>query len=308
MNGRPDMKTCIRFALIMLTLAVATAQAGAPYTGDVYLSQINGQTFRVQLAYDGTNAPSISTPQVVATLVRGGGARVGPHRQLYVVGAGNISQVDLASGVVTLRSTFSNANAISLDPDGVRAWTGWFDTTLSEQPLSPFDNGVPRAVTGSDTTITTLAFTPSNGVFFANGNASSPANFGRIELSTFTTSRISSGIYATGVVYDPFSQRLLLAGVGRLRQIDPANPAVAGASRDDSAAGENYLVLEPSGKGHAIGTRYGAVARLVLLDYSTSGNIAGAGTQLFSVPLPGVTDLSGAAGVDLDSLFADGFE
>lgn len=78
--------------------------------------------------------------------------------------------------------------------------------------------------------------------------------------------------------------------------------------RDDSAAGENYLVLEPIGEGHALVTRSGTSARLVLLVYSASQRVGDPSSNLASAEIPGLSDLSGAPGLDGDLIFGDGLD
>jgi hypothetical protein len=209
---------------------------------------------------------------------------------------------------VALVNSLTNANTATLDPSGTRLWVGWKDTALSEVPLSPLANGTAHAVGGDDTVATMLAFAPGQGAFYTTGGEFENGNFGRINLATFSTTRLAASAYATGVVYDPYSQSLITAGLGRARQMAPSSPATVLSARDDSATGENYLILEPTGGGHLIGTRSGGEARVLLIDFSLSGRIGDATTSLHSAVLSTITDLSGGAGWDGDLVFSDVFE
>ena len=127
-------------------------------------------------------------------------------------------------------------------------------------------------------------------------------------MSTFATTRIAANLPATGVHFDSFNQRLLLVGAGTAGQRDPANPSLEISSRNDATTGENYLSFTPTGRGHAIATRYGNEARLIFIDYSATGLIGDPSTLFYSLPIPGVSDLSGQAALDGGLLMRDGFE
>lgn len=294
--------------LVVLGFTQPALGAGAPSRGTLYLSALGGTLYRASYVYDGDAVFTVSRPTAVALLRRGGSVRVLPDGRVVVVGAGYVSVYDPRRHTVALVNSLTNANTATLDPSGAKLWVGWKDTALSEVPLSPLANGTPHAVGGDDTVATLLAFAPGQGAFYTTGGEFENGNFGRINLATFSTTRVAASAYATGVVYDPYSQTLITAGLGRARQMAPSSPATVLSTRDDSTAGENYLVLEPTGQGHVIGTRSGAEARVVLMDFSASGRIGDTATTLHSAVLGTITDLSGGAGWDGDLVFDDAFE
>jgi hypothetical protein len=304
------MSSKTQCALALLLSLVAPAQAGTPIVGALYVSDLSGPLYRVQYAYDGVNAPVFTNVQRIANLTRGGGARGLPDGRVAVVGAGQFSLVDtrVTPATVQFVLTNSNANALQLTPDGQSFWTGWKDTPLSRVPINPLSSGIVQALGGSDSVSTILAFTPSHGVFYATGGEGESGNFGQINMTSFQTTRIATAAFATGVVYDAFSGHLITAGLARASQRDPAAPSVVLSSRDDSSSGENYLILEPTGQGHLIGTRFGGVFRVVFIDYSTDARIGGASTQFFSVNIPGITNSSGGLAIDASQLLHNGFE
>ena len=305
MNYR--MRFCLRFAAVSWFLAVnVVATAATPSRGSVYLSTIAGTLYRVNYYYDTVNL-SVSVPLPVETGGRGGGTLLLPDHRIVFVGAGNVVLVDPIAHTVQAASSGNNANTAALDPSGTRIWVGWQGATLSEVPLAPFGAGTPHAISGAEAALTTIAFTPANGVFYATGGATGSGNFGRIALDTFVTTNLCIACDATTVVYDSFTASLLVAGVGHVSQRDPAAPGNVLSVRDDSAT-QNYLQLTPTGDGHAIGTLYGTTAALVFVDYSEKGLIGDATSTLISVPLPTITDLSGAAVYDADVITIDGFE
>jgi hypothetical protein len=147
-------------------------------------------------------------------------------------------------------------------------------------------------------------------VFYSTGGTSA-GDFGRIDLNTFTTTRLVAATNATGLIYDTFSKSLILSALGHATQRNPASPLVVVSARDDSGAGENYLLLRPDGVGHLFGSRFGGSGsnpnggRLVLIDYSATGLIGDASTIFVSAPI--VDGLSGGVAVDT-AIFADGFQ
>ena len=301
------MRCCLRFAAVLCSLVLnVVATAATPSRGAVYLSSIGGTLYRVNYYYD-TETLSVSVPLPVAAVVRGGGTLLVPNHRVVVVGAGNVSLVDPIAHTVGLVTSGNNANTAALDPAGTRMWAGWQGATLSEVPLSPLAAGTPHNISGDEGALTSIAFTPVNGVFYATGGATGSGNFGKIALDTFVTTSICTACDATTAVYDPFTENLLVGGVGHVSQRDPAAPQTVLSMRDDSAT-QNYLQLTPTGDGHAIGTLYGVTAALVFVDYSEKGLIGDATSKLISVSLPTITDLSGAAVYDADVIAIDGFE
>lgn len=301
------MKTsCLLLLLVCMT--VHPAQAAGASRGTVYIGAAFGthNLYKVDYDYDGVGSMTATTT-VLTTLPTAADALIVPGGDIIVAGQGpNVYKVNSATGTFTTVSASNNGNTISLDPSGASVWIGWTDTSPSQVPLDPFANGTPHSVAGDDATVTSLAFTPNNGVYYANGGDGA-GNFGRIDLSTFTTTRLIAAV-ADSVHYDPFSRSLIVAASGHAIQLDVAASTVLG-SRNDSGAGENYLMLRPDGRGHLFGTRWGggganpSGGRLVLIDYSATGSISTA--IIASAPI--VDGLSGGVAVDT-SIFADGFE
>lgn len=299
-------------ALLVGLSMVSTSgvQAGEATHGSIYLSNLNGPLYLVAYAYDGNGQLTVSPAQTIAVVSRGGGVRRQNRDLVYVVGAGNVSMVNAADGSVTSMSANNNANTAVLSPDEATLWAGWKDTSLASVSLQPLGAGVTHAITGDDGVATMIAFTPNHGAFYTTGGEldNESGNFGKINLINFTTQRFLTGSFATGINYDSFSNSLIISGLGRARQIDPGNPGSPVSSRDDSGTGENYLVLEPDGLGHLLGTRSGSQPRLVFIDYSSSGLIGGPGSILISMPLPDTANLSGGPALEPDVIFRSRFD
>jgi len=299
-------------ALLMLAVALAgipiqDAHAGSPAHGTVFIGAAFGthNVYKVEFDYDGVGSMTASAT-ILATLPTAADALIVPGGDIVVAGQGpNVYKINTASGAFDTVSAGNNGNTVSLDPSGASVWIGWSDASPSQVPLDPFANGTPHSVAGDDGSVSSLAFTPHDGVFYSNGGENL-GNFGKIDLAAFTTTRLMTATYATAVHYDRFSSSLVMAGIGRAIQVDPADPTTPLSTRDDSAAGENYLMLRPDGRGHLFGTRWGGSGDgLVLVDYSATGLIGDPSTILVSTPL--VNGLSGGVAVDT-SILADGFE
>ena len=293
-------------AAILLTPSIHPAQAATPAHGTVYIGAAFGthNLYKVEFIYDGV-ATMTAQATLLTTLPTAADAVIVPGGDIIVAGQGNnVYRVNSVTGTFTTANSSNNGNTVSLDPGGASVWIGWTDTSPSQVPLNPFGDGTPHSVGGDDATITALAFTPGNGVFYSNGGTGS-GNFGSIDMTTFTTTRLLASTFADTVHYDRFSRSLILAGAGHAIQLDPAAPATPISTRDDTAAGENYLMLRPDGRGHLFGTRFGGGDRLVLVDYSATGLIGDPSSIIVSALL--VDGLSGGVAVDT-SILADGFE
>jgi len=304
------MKAQLRFmsAVLLCTATSLPVHAGTPAKGTVFIGAAFGthNVYKVEFDYDGIGSMTASAT-ILTTLPSAADALVVPGGDLIVAGQGpNVYKVNSTTGTFTTVSSGNNGNAVSLDPSGASVWIGWTDTSPSQVPLKPFANGTAHSVSGNDSTVTSLAFAPGNGVFYANGGTGL-GNFGTINLTTFTTARLLASTYADSVHYDRFSRSLILAAAGHAIQLDPANTGTPLGTRDDTSLGENYLMLRPDGRGHLFGTRYGGIDRLVLVDYSATGLIGDASTIIVSTVLVDGVGLSGGVAVDT-SILADGFE
>ena len=295
-------------AMLAALFGVASAsQAGTPIRGAAYVAELQTERlYRVAFRWDGTGQLTVDTPRLIVTTNAGGGVHFADD-VVYVTGAGTVTRVELATAGTSSVQTSNNANACAADPSQAFLYCGWH-FGLSRVPLQPFGSGVLQPLMGADLNLTAIVFTPAHGAFYSTGTEGIVGDFGSLDLNSGNTVRLQTSAFATGIVWDPFSERILLANLGRARLIDPANPTVAESQRDDSAS-QNYLSLNVTGRGHAIGTLCCVnEARLVLLDYSASADLGSPQTLIASAVLPGLTLRSGEAAFDRDRLFAGGFE
>jgi hypothetical protein len=297
----------LMLAGVLAGLSMQPVDAGSPAKGTAYIGAAFGthNVYKVKYDYDGIGSMT-ATATILTTLPTAADALIVPDGDIIVAGQGpNVYKVNSTTGAFATVSASNNGNTVSLDPSGTSVWIGWADTSPSQVPLDPFANGTPHSVDGDDGSVTSLAFTPHDGVYYSNGGES-VGNFGRIDLTTFTTTRLMAATFAATVHYDRFSSSLIMAGIGHAIQVDPADPTTPLSTRDDSALGEDYLMLRPDGRGHLFGTRWGGGGdRLVLVDYSASGLIGDPSSIVVSAAL--VDGLSGGVAVDT-SILANGFD
>ena len=293
--------------LLALAGCAGPCHAGTPIRAAAYVAELQTERlYRIAFRWDGAATLEVDSPQLIATAQAGGGVHFADDL-VYVTGAGSVTRVVLGSGTTSTVSTFNNANACSADSGRAFLYCGWH-FGLSRVPLQPLANGTLVPLMGADTNLTNIVFTPAHGIFYSTGTEAIIGDFGSLDLGSGNTVRLQTNAFATGITWDRFSARILLANLGRARLIDPANPSAIESQRDDSAT-QNYLSLNPSVRGHAIGTLCCTTeARLVLLDYSSSGSLSDPSTLLASATLSGLSQLSGEAAFDRDRLFAGGYE
>ena len=273
--------------LLALAGCAGPCHAGTPIRAAAYVAELQTERlYRIAFRWDGAATLEVDSPQLIATAQAGGGVHFADDL-VYVTGAGSVTRVVLGSGTTSTVSTFNNANACSADSGRAFLYCGWH-FGLSRVPLQPLANGTLVPLMGADTNLTNIVFTPAHGIFYSTGTEAIIGDFGSLDLGSGNTVRLQTNAFATGITWDRFSARILLANLGRARLIDPANPSV---------------------RGHAIGTLCCTTeARLVLLDYSSSGSLSDPSTLLASATLSGLSQLSGEAAFDRDRLFAGGYE
>ncbi len=233
----------------------------------------------------------------------GRGCPVAGRRQLLAIAGqgdycgGCIYHVDPVSGQYQTHNAQNNNNTLSLDPTRTVLYAGWDDTNISTLSVAggTMSDGTPHAVTGGDGVATSIAFTSTDGAFYVTGGTGF-GNFGRIDLSTFVTTRLLSNVPGAVVAYDPFSDSLILSGGGVCYQVRAGDPTNVISMRNDSAT-DNYIELQPDGNGHLFGTVCCGNGGIVILDYSASGLIGDPSTVIGHALLPGVSGLSGGLAV-----------
>ncbi|MEQ1631697.1 MAG: hypothetical protein ABL997_04955, partial [Planctomycetota bacterium] len=161
---------------------------------------------------------------------------------------------------------------VMLDPSGTKVWTAGNLGSLASVPLYPFANGTQHPLTGDDVQITHIIFANGSAYYTASlptGNG----NFGRIDLNTFTTTRLFTDVpWAHGAAYDCFTQDIMVFANDKIAQFDPVTETVV--SLLDLSSIKVFINMDQGtsdGEGHiyvASNTGY-----LVFVDITLSGQI-----------------------------------
>ena len=141
---------------------------------------------------------------------------------------------------------------------------------LSAVPINPFGAaGTVKPLSGDDTSITSLAFTPGGTVYYTASGSGGFGNVGTINLTTGVTTRLLSSVPAAhGMQYDPFSNTLVLGGDSHISQMSLATNTIVG---DLTVAGDNFDQGAVDGLGHIFWADNGG--RMFFLDYSTTMDV-----------------------------------
>lgn len=304
------MKRIALGILVWLVALTAPPSRGTASTlGVAYVASYSQRNiYRVEYTYSDAHELIIDNTALVAHVAGeiSYGLAVAPDHRLISAGGGSVQRISPGSGVVEGVLPNNNANTVTIDPLGSFAWAGWKDTPIASVPLHPFSNGTTHSVSGDDSVVTEVAFTPNDGVFYTTGGEDRNGNVGRIDFSTFKTTRWFSNLEATGIKYDTFSGTVIFAAFGHARQFDPAGGAALLSDRDDTVYGDQYIDVSPDDQGHLLATWSTPTAStLVLIDYSASRRIGDITTRHVSAVIP----ISSSIIVVSDkSLFADGFQ
>lgn len=263
---------------------------------------------KVHFDYNGTTTFTLSG---TTTLVDWGttnansgadGLIFAPNGHLLVGGAdtGVVHDVNLAdNSFVDKTAGTGNAFHLALSPDKNTVFSAGIPGVLSTYAASPFGNGTAHTLSGDDSAITQIAFAGSQ-AFYTSSGIGGDGNFGTIDLSTFTTTRLVTGLAAAhGMVFDPFTGDLILSGDGHITQIDPANPTAIvsdlALSQGSNSQIDHFDQLSVDGKGHLFAAANNG--NLTFVDYNTSKLVGDAGnfhdTKFLASFLDDVSPLSG---------------
>ena len=142
-------------------------------------------------------------------------------------------QADAVHKVVVSSGSFTTVTAggvpafhVMLDPSGTVVWTAAIPGFLSSVPLDPFANGTAHLLTGDDSYVTHIGFAGDKAYYsasFPSGNG----NFGLIDLTTFTTTRLYTDVpWAHGMAYDCYTRNLMVFANDTVVQVDPGTDSV----------------------------------------------------------------------------------
>ena len=286
--------------------ALTTTAWADPVAVPLYYTTFNGgqNVWRVLGTYTGNGTAgngtfTLSGDTNIASTGGADGIVLNPNNgQLLIGGQGNaIHQVNPATGTFTTSIPGVAAFHLAVDPSKNVVWASSIPGALASSPINPFGGaGTIRSLSGADTAITSLAFAPSGTVYYTNAGSGGFGNFGTIDLSTGLTTRLLTNVPAAhGMVYDPFTNSLILGGDSHISQISLTTNTII---HDLTVTGDTFDQGAVDGKGHLFWADNNG--RFFFLDYSTTGDVGSASNfvsnAFFKSALDDIAPLSGAGG------------
>lgn len=272
------MKQPIFSKISVLALAVAGLASAVPaqatvFSGTLYYTNYNGgnNVNSVSYSYDdiAINA-SLGGVNNIAALPGADGIIFAPNGNLLIGGAGtgNVYEITTGGAFVGAGASQGASYHLSLDPTGTKVWTSNFGGALVEVPIGPLSAGTLHGLSGNDTGLTQVAFTPGGNVFYVNGAPNGFGNVGLINMTTFTTTRLYSSLLpAHGMIYDPYTSLITMFGAGSVGTIDATT---GGSLKTRGGINCDFDQGAVDGQGHAL---IAGCNSITLIDYRTSGDI-----------------------------------
>jgi len=302
------MKNSLRWGLLSLGLAATTAYAGPITTTLYFTNYASHQIQSTKGTYTGNGTVgngtfTLTAPNVITTTPGADGIVRNPNNgDLLIGGQSNaVYQVNPNTGTFTTATPGVQAYHLAVDPNKNVVWASGIPGALSAVPINPFGGAgtvksITNSVTGFGQNITSLAFTPSNGVFFTDAGPSGYGDFGSINLTTGVATVLLSGVAAAhGMVYDPFSGDLILGGSDQITQIDPTTGTIVSSATFLGNAFDQGAV---DGLGHIFWASNNG--QLFFMDYSTTNLVGSTGNfvsdNFYQGNLDDVAPLIGAGG------------
>ena len=222
-----------------------------------------------------------------------------PDGDLLVGGQGpRVHKVNPTTAAIQTRNPGADAFHLSLDPSGEKFYATGIPGYLAEVPLNPFANGVVRSLSGNDVVISSLAFDKGGNAYYTAGGSGGHGSVGRIDMTTFTTTRYLTNVDAAhGMAYDAYTGHLMLFGDSHVAQIDPATMNIVSTR---AFAGVQFDQGTTDGRGHLFVADNNG--QLLFMDYSDS-HLVGAASNFVDLRfldscLDDVAPLSGPGSFD----------
>ncbi len=237
----------IRYLLLATaaTLLAGTSARAGTITDTLYFTTFSGgeNIWSAVATYTGDgNAGSgsfaVTAPTGIAQTPGADGIVENPNNGQLLVGGqgtGNIYQVNPTNGSTITLPAGMNTYEITVGPNGNHVWGGGSEgsaTTITEVPINP-SGGAPTVTTvsGANTTVTHITFAPglaAGTAFYTSGTDQGFGNFGIINLASGVTTALLTNVpYAHGMVYDPFTGDLILAGGDTLAQVSTSGAVLS---------------------------------------------------------------------------------
>lgn len=292
---------------LLLPLPPPGAFAQSGFEREVLYTRTAGagtlRSVRVRYVVDPAPALSLAAPVDIASPAGADGLCIAPDGDVLIAGGPTapnaVHKVSRASGAVATFSPGAGspiALQLAIDPAGDRVWavcTASGAGRIARLPLTPFSQGVAIAITGADPVIAHLCFAHGRAYYIATGAAPGTGALGIIDLNTFSTTRLLTGLdRPRSISFDPFTGHLLVFGATGISQID-ARPGLTPVI----VSGVSLAALVPSvdlrsgtadGQGRALALS--STGHLALVDFSATGQVGHAANPMLASTLetPGV--------------------
>lgn len=185
---------------------------------------------RITYHYDGSKI-TLGVPLAIAATAGADGITTLPNGDLVV--GGEEHETYLLSPQPGLIKTASVGDALSdhvtYDSQRNVIWTSGDNpySDLAEIPLKTFAKGIIRQLKGDDNHITQLAFDTAHNAYYTLSPPQGNGAFGIVNLDTFiTTRKINNLPAAHGIIFDHFTNTLILVGSNHITQINPSTFAI----------------------------------------------------------------------------------
>ena len=165
------------------------SQPSSSNTTDLYFTEYNSvnSVNVVPITYNGATI-TFGSIVPVATNISADGLIFLPNGNLLTA-EGDVTEVNPITGQTQTFSSGPGGDHLALDPSGQFAWTSSQPGELEKVPLNPFSPPIAEPLTGDDNQVTAIAFDAAGNAYYTTGSPTTPGNFGRINLQTFTTTR-----------------------------------------------------------------------------------------------------------------------
>ena len=295
------------------TLFYTTYQAPTPGSHNVGRVQAsyNGNGFSSSGSFTLSNDTAIaSLPTPVGSCCGGGGADgivMNPNNGKLLVGSQGslVYEVNPTTGAYTSADATVPALHLAVDHSKNFVWASFLPGKLSKVSINPFGSpGTVLVVTGSTTIITSIAFSPSGQAYYTNAPSAGNGTFGTIDLTTGVTTQLLVNVQAAhGMIYDPFTNTMVLGGDSHITQVSLAGSILSDLDLDPFSQIPGFQLDQGTvdGQGHVFWASNNG--NVVFVDYSNTGLVGSSlnfvHNQFFRAALDDFAPLIGPGGTEL---------
>jgi hypothetical protein len=222
-------------------------------------------TYNDALAF---NRFTLAPPVNIASANGADGIIFATNGNLLTGGQGNPVVNEFTTGGAFVTDHFAGTASfhLALSPDGTKVYTSTFGGPLDTVTLAGGNTVSP--VSGDDGGVTQLAFAHGK-VFYDDGSPNGFGNAGLYDLGTNTTTRTQTGARPIhGMIYDPYSDRIVFFGAGAVGSMDATTGT--GYREFDATGVGDFDQGAVDGKGHTFVAGSGGIT---VIDYRSSGEL-----------------------------------